>query len=70
MDVIHAVEGVHAFDLCVLGLESCDAAKPCPLHRTWLSVKEGLMVQLEKHSLCDLANSIRNAEEPNTTQKD
>lgn len=57
LDVIEAVEGEDTFDHCVLGLPTCDANQPCPLHETWAGAKAQLLAQLERRTLQDLADS-------------
>lgn len=42
MDIIGAVDGTVAFDRCVLGLPTCSADTPCPLHQRWTAERERL----------------------------
>lgn len=54
LSVIEAVEGKENFAGCVMGLGSCNNINPCPLHFTWIEVKEKLLLTLEGKSLSDL----------------
>lgn len=54
LDIIQAVDGQDTFDHCVMGLQICDSADPCPLHETWVRAKERLLAQLRRRTLEDL----------------
>jgi Rrf2 family transcriptional regulator, iron-sulfur cluster assembly transcription factor len=57
--VLAAVEGLEAFDECMLGLDSCNSATRgfCPLHEPWQIHRHGILETLEKVSLADLAGT-------------
>ena len=54
LEVIRAVEGEDTFDHCVLGLEVCSSANPCPMHTMWVDTKEGILAQLSSMTLEEL----------------
>lgn len=54
LDIIQAIDGRDTFDHCVMGLETCESANPCPLHETWVRAKERLLAQLCQRTLEDL----------------
>ena len=59
LEVIQAVDGEETFEGCIMGLEECNAEKPCPLHAVWTNAKGGLMNQLEARTLMDLIDTVR-----------
>jgi Rrf2 family protein len=54
-DIVEAVEGMEAYEACILGFPSCGDENPCPLHRYWKEHKVGILEMLDKVSLADLA---------------
>jgi Rrf2 family protein len=46
-------------DYCVLGLEKCNDAAPCPLHESWKTVRNQIDDLLKETSLADLARNAR-----------
>ncbi|GMU91061.1 MAG: hypothetical protein AMXMBFR4_01190 [Candidatus Hydrogenedentota bacterium] len=61
LDIIQAVDGKDTFDHCVMGLQICDSADPCPLHETWARAKERLLAQLRRRTLEDLLTASAGA---------
>ena len=43
-------------DQCFLGLSACNGANPCPLHKTWKSVREELDLALGDRTIADLVS--------------
>ena len=35
LEIIHVLEGPHAFQKCIMGFEQCGGGNPCPLHEQW-----------------------------------
>ena len=54
-DVIEAVEGMEAYEACILGFPTCGDENPCPLHRFWKEHKVGILEMLDKVTLADMA---------------
>jgi len=62
-DIVMATEDGNRATGCVLGLDVCSEERPCPLHHTWKSIRDGLLAMLEKTMLSDLARTAtQNAE--------
>jgi Rrf2 family iron-sulfur cluster assembly transcriptional regulator len=59
MEVILAIDGRDLFDGCVLGLDSCNADRPCPLHSQWQEVKAPIREMFEQTSVADVARQMR-----------
>ena len=57
-DVIVALEGPDYLQGCVLGLETCDPERPCPLHHDWVKIREQIFDLLRAKTLADLATSL------------
>ncbi|MEO9484331.1 MAG: Rrf2 family transcriptional regulator [Ekhidna sp.] len=59
LDVVLAIDGSQILDACVLGLEHCSSAQPCPVHEQFLLVKEQLKETLLATDIRD--NALRNS---------
>lgn len=53
-DVLQAVDYRFDSDRCVWGWPSCSSARPCPLHNSWVEVKEAFQNWARKTTLADL----------------
>ena len=58
-DVVIAIDGPGLFTECALGLPGCGSSAPCPLHDSWLSVRESIEEMLERTDLKQLAREGR-----------
>ncbi len=58
--IVKAIDGESIFNSCILGLQSCSAKKPCPLHDAYVPVKEQLIKMLELHTLGQFDNEMLN----------
>ncbi len=56
MEIIEVVDGPAMFRHCLLGLEGCNDAKPCPLHRTWGPERERLKALFANTHVSDIIN--------------
>lgn len=56
-EVIHAMDDPDKSPLtqCVMGLDACNDAHPCPLHEAWKPAKARLCELLERTTIADLA---------------
>ncbi|MEP0828800.1 MAG: Rrf2 family transcriptional regulator [bacterium] len=59
IDIIKVVDGMGAFENCVLGLPDCSEKAPCPLHREWKKRRQELRKMFERYTLTDLARGKR-----------
>lgn len=57
-EVVNAIDGDQIYKGCALGLKSCNAAQPCPLHNEFVSVRNDLKVMLQNTKLKDLAQGL------------
>lgn len=60
IDIVFAIDGDHVFKGCALGLKQCSEIKPCPMHNKFKPVRENLRKVLDKTTIRELANNIRN----------
>lgn len=59
LEIITAIDGDELFTECILGLPNCGNAKPCALHSTWVSHREGIKNMLKSTTLEELAGKIQ-----------
>jgi Rrf2 family protein len=59
MDMITAIEPDEGFDDCILGLEGCGEAVPCPLHEQWGAIRDRMKAMFENTNLGDLGRRIK-----------
>jgi Rrf2 family transcriptional regulator, iron-sulfur cluster assembly transcription factor len=58
-DVIEAIDGFDTIrDRCVLGLDACSDADPCPMHAVWKSFREPFLTQVSILTLTSLGDTI------------
>ena len=70
LEIIKAVDGADTFEGCVMGLDECNALKPCPLHYVWNSAKNEMLDQLESKTLEDLCETVRRRERRDARSQD
>lgn len=57
--IVEAIDGDQIFMGCGLGLERCDASRPCPVHFKFASVRDALSEMLHKTTLKELAGDLK-----------
>lgn len=57
--ILEAMGEGELLDKCVLGLEKCSEAKPCPMHSKYKLIKKKLNELFEKSTILHLANDIK-----------
>ena len=60
MDVVNIIDGERRLHSCVLGLEKCNADKPCPMHDLVSPSKTLFIKNLEEKSIDDFSDEIKN----------
>ncbi len=55
-DIVRVIDGDNLYKSCVLGLDKCNAMKPCAMHRKMAGIREQLRKVLESTSVYELAN--------------
>ena len=57
-DIVNAIDGNKIYTGCGLGLKQCDANSPCPLHNSFIAIRENLKTMLESTTLKSLAHDM------------
>lgn len=56
--IVTAIDGDKIFTACALGLEKCNAKKPCPVHHKFKKFRDELEKMLDNTSLRDLSKGL------------
>ncbi len=57
-DIVFAIDGESIYEGCGLGLEKCNANKPCPVHDKFVVIRDELKQMLQNTSLFELATGL------------
>jgi len=60
--IVQAIDGDAVFKGCGLGMEKCNANRPCPLHDKFMSIRSDLRIMLETTNLEELALGLNSGE--------
>lgn len=55
LDVLEAIEGKMALNLCIVDRKSCEFNRNCPLHSVWMTAQGKVVEVLKKANFDDLA---------------
>jgi Rrf2 family transcriptional regulator, iron-sulfur cluster assembly transcription factor len=58
-EVVLAIDGNKRFTGCVLHLEKCNPNAPCPFHHEWAKQRSMIQDELQRLSLQDVAETMR-----------
>ncbi len=58
IQIVSVIDGDSIFFGCGLGLNECNAQKPCPMHGKFVKIRSELKKALETTTLMELANGI------------
>ncbi len=58
MEIVKVIDGDDIFTSCVLGLDQCSSARPCPVHHKYSPVKAEFKNIFYKTSLADVSNDV------------
>ena len=58
LEVVRAIDGAGLWGRCILGLEECSDAIPCPAHPAWKQARSLLEEHLDGQSLVDLTKAL------------
>lgn len=61
-DIVIAIDGPQLFQSCILGLDHCGEAEPCPLHNQWIHIRQQISDMLQGIKLDTLSNKIESHE--------
>ncbi len=57
--IVQAIDGNRLFSGCALGLQECDAEKPCPMHDKFVAIRDELNEVLANTILEELATGLK-----------
>ncbi|RYD96062.1 MAG: Rrf2 family transcriptional regulator [Sphingobacteriales bacterium] len=57
--IVQAIDGNRLFTGCALGLQECDATRPCPMHYKFIAIRDELNYMLENTNLEALATGLK-----------
>jgi Rrf2 family protein len=52
-DIVKALDGNAIYTDCALGLKTCNAKKPCPVHHQFQDIKKNLITMIEENTIGD-----------------
>ncbi|MBK9981754.1 MAG: Rrf2 family transcriptional regulator [Saprospiraceae bacterium] len=52
-DIVKALDGNAIYTDCALGLKTCNAKKPCPVHHQFQDIKKNLIKMIEENTIGD-----------------
>ena len=55
LDVLEAIEGKLAMNICLADKKKCDFSRNCPIHSVWASVQSKVVEVLKKSNFDDLS---------------
>jgi Rrf2 family protein len=55
LDVLEAIEGKLAMNICLADKKKCDFSRNCPIHSVWASVQSKVIEVLKKSNFDDLS---------------
>lgn len=55
LEVIEAIQGPTAVNICAINEHNCDLSSTCPVHPVWVELREGIEKRLKKESFAKLA---------------
>ncbi len=58
-NIVELIDGKSIYQGCGLGLKNCDENQPCPLHKSFLHVREELKNMLETTKVESLINGLK-----------
>ena len=58
LSIVLAMDGDGIFEDCTLGLRRCDGQKPCPMHFSFIKIRDEMKEALEANTLKSLAEDV------------
>lgn len=56
--IVEAIDGIHVFKTCSLGLPECNDERPCPFHNDYKAIRDAYLSLLSKRSIAELTKGI------------
>lgn len=58
-DIVYSIDGNTNYSGCVLGLNECNSAHPCPIHDKFIDIRNSTKKALETTTIYDLATGLK-----------
>ncbi len=58
IQIVEAIDGLEQFSTCGLGLHECSDEKPCPIHKEYGALRDGLFKLLSEKTINDFKMDI------------
>lgn len=58
IQVVNTIDGIEAFEGCVLGLPGCGGLNPCPVHDLWMETREQISNIFEYRTIAQLLDLV------------
>ena len=58
LSIVLAMDGDGIFEDCTLGLRRCDGQKPCPMHFSFVKIRDEMRETLQRATLKSLAEEV------------
>ena len=62
ISIIEAIDGLEKFHVCGLGLSECSDEKPCPIHKDYGPLRDGMYKVLLDRKIKDFKKELDNGE--------
>ncbi len=53
-EIVYLFDGDKIFNGCALGLEQCSSTSPCPLHDSFIEIRENIKQKLDQNTVYDI----------------
>lgn len=58
-EIVFVIDGDEIYNGCALGLSECDECNPCPMHESFVNIREELKTMLKSTSIYELATEYK-----------
>jgi Rrf2 family protein len=58
LTIVEALDGLAPYQQCASGLAECNDDMPCPMHDSWIALRQRIMDYLGRNSIADLAKAL------------
>ena len=62
IDIVRAIDGNEIFTACVIGLTTCSADRPCPLHHQMKPIRDQLRIDFSSRSVYEMVQAFEGKE--------
>jgi len=59
LDIVNILDGSELFEECIIGLPGCQEKTPCPMHDSWVNLREKIKTKFESAYMAELARKMK-----------